>query len=501
MKPAVLFDRNREWEALADFVADESPGPMLGVVSGRRRQGKSSLLIALCEAFDGFYFGAYQATEAESLRRMSGEWAARKGLPAATRFAYWEDMIDALFDLAGDRPVPIVLDEFPFLVEKSPSLPSIIQHALGPMASQKRRPRLILCGSAMSFMGSLLSGSAPLRGRASFEMVLQTLDYRLAARFWGFTDPKLAALTHSIVGGTPAYGREFVRGDAPASVDDFDSWVCRAVLGANSPLLREARYLLAEEPGLRDPGTYHSVLAAVAEGHNTRGGIANFIGRRSSDLGHPLSVLEDVGFLRQEPDLLRENRSVFRINEPLVTFDYAVMRPTWPRLESGLRDDALTRAIWESQRDRFATAVLGPHFEELCRTWAAHFADPAIFTPIGVAEAPFYVTAGTGTVADPLNKATDQIDVLVMAPPDGERRKVLSIGEAKWGREMGIRDLRRLQDIRDRLAARRDVNAAGARLACYSAAGFTDELRMLGDRGEVLLVGLDDIYGDLTKPL
>ena len=146
----------------------------------------------------------------------------------------------------------------------------------------------------MAVMGRLLSGSAPLRGRASLELVIRPLSYRDAASFWGITDPRLAVLVHSIVGGTPAYRREFIASDVPSSLDDFDSWVLRTVLNSQVPLFREARYLLAEETEIRDPALYHATLGAIAAGRNTRGGIADHIGRKSPDIGHPLSVLEDA---------------------------------------------------------------------------------------------------------------------------------------------------------------------------------------------------------------
>lgn len=66
-----MFDRAWEWAALARFCTDASPGATLGVVSGRRRQGKSSLLEALCSATGGFYLAATEATEAESLRQLA----------------------------------------------------------------------------------------------------------------------------------------------------------------------------------------------------------------------------------------------------------------------------------------------------------------------------------------------------------------------------------------------------------------------------------------------
>lgn len=94
--------------------------------------------------------------------------------------------------------------------------------------------------------------TAPLGGRAGLELRVAPLDYRLAAQFWNLDDPRLAVLVHAIVGGTPAYRREYVRDEAPPSMADFDSWVARAVLNPASPLFREARYLLAENPGLRE---------------------------------------------------------------------------------------------------------------------------------------------------------------------------------------------------------------------------------------------------------
>jgi hypothetical protein len=345
----------------------------------------------------------------------------------------------------------------------------------------------------MSFMGKLLSGTAPLRGRAGLELIIQPLDYRLASEFWEITDSRLAVLVHAITGGTPAYRREFVRSDSPANLDDFDDWVCRAVLSPAVPLFREARYLLAEEPGIRDSGLYHSVLAAVAEGNCTRGGIANYVGRRGADIGHPLNVLEDAGLLRREHDLLRHGRSAYRITEPLITFYYAVMRPDWSTLESSLLMPERTWAAWRAAGDRFNGNVMGPHFEELCRVWAARFADPSVFRDN--ADAPTVVDVGTTVIGDTPARTGHQVDVLVATPAYGERRRILSIGEAKWGATMGMRHYERLVRVRELMTARGDVDASGARPTCYSAAGFTDDLLRLAEAGRVLLIGLDELYG------
>ncbi|HEY4022510.1 MAG TPA: hypothetical protein VGM75_27720, partial [Pseudonocardiaceae bacterium] len=67
VRPAGMFDRDFEWGALSRFAASSRAGATLGVVSGRRRQGKSFLLRALCDVTGGFYFAAEEATDGESL--------------------------------------------------------------------------------------------------------------------------------------------------------------------------------------------------------------------------------------------------------------------------------------------------------------------------------------------------------------------------------------------------------------------------------------------------
>ena len=165
-KPPHLFDRDAEWAGLVGFALDARPGATLGVISGRRRQGKSYLLQALATALGGIYFPALELTETVSLRLFADELIRFSGSPIPP-FRDWLDAIPYLFRLAGDRVVPVVIDEFPYLVKASPGLPSIIQRELGPGGSgSASRVRLLLCGSAMSVMGGLLSGPAPLRHRA-----------------------------------------------------------------------------------------------------------------------------------------------------------------------------------------------------------------------------------------------------------------------------------------------------------------------------------------------
>jgi AAA+ ATPase superfamily predicted ATPase len=481
-KPSYVFDREQEWQGLVSFARSLGDIATLGVVSGRRRQGKSFLLEAMCDALNGFYFPAVEATEAESIRMFTGALARYTGAVPDVPFRDWNDAVPYLFRQFSGSPVPVVIDEFPFLSKAAPSLPSIIQRELGPGGTGRHSSvRLVLCGSAMSVMGKLLAGRAPLRGRAGLELVVRPLHYRDAARFWDIDDPRLAAQVHAIVGGTPAYRREFTRNDVPADIDDFDAWVTRTVLNPQTPLFREARYLLAEETEIRDPSLYHSVLSAVAMGNSRSSGIASFIGRPADQLSHPLNVLEDACLLVREPDVFRSGRFTYRVIEPLVTFYHAIMRGRWAELERGR-----ATAVWLGAQQTFLARVMGPHFESLAREFALD-AEPEIF-----GELPGEV--GSGIVTDPSERTKMEIDVAVLAPAEpGQPRRILSIGEAKWGRTMGLRDLARLARARDLLAVK-GFDTRRTTLACYSGTGFDDALRAAARDEPILLVDLARLY-------
>ncbi|GAB3225862.1 ATP-binding protein [Glycomyces halotolerans] len=486
-KPPEMFDRESEWAALDRFVSDDRPGATLGVVSGRRRQGKTFLLDAVVRAAGGFYFGATEAADAESLRRF-GDSLTRFARPmTAFHFADWFEAIDAVLALGRERPVPVVIDEFPYLVRANSELPSILQQAFGPLRPERTQSqtRLLLCGSAMSFMGRLLSGGAPLRGRAGLELLVQPLDYRLAAEFWQIDEPALAVRAHAIVGGTPAYPNEFLRGDAPRGLDDFDDWVVRTVLNPQTPLFREGRYLLAEEADVRDPALYLSVLSAVADGNATRNGIAAYLARKAVDIAHPLQVLEDIGLLRRDADAFRKNRSAYRIAEPLIAFYAGIMRPQWDQLQR----PGMAERVWGASRHRFASKILGPHFEQLCRDWALYHADPELFGGLPT-------TVASGVVNDPAAKTSHEVDVAVIAAADGARPRLLAIGESKWQDVMGRAHLERLEHVRALLRASGRFDTTSTRLLCLSGSGFSDRLTGLAaERDDLRLVELTDLYG------
>lgn len=456
-------------------------------MSGRRRQGKTFLLDAVCQAADGFYFAATEATEAESLHQFGTALARYLNEPVPRRFSGWDEAVETMMRLASNgRPIPVALDEFPYLAKASPHLPSLIQRALDPSGRRSGTPvRLLLCGSALSSMGNLLVGNAPLRGRSSLELVVPTLDFRLARAFWGIDDLRLAFLVNAVVGGTPAYRREYTLGDAPAALDDFGPWVMRNILNPGRPLFREARFLLAEEPDLRDTALYHGVLSAIAEGNNTRGGIAGYLARKSTDLSHALTVLEDVGMVVRGQDAFHGRRSTYRITEPLLAFYHAIMRPDWTDLE---RPGRHTEQVWSRAQETFRSKVLGPHFEHLARTWVRWHCVPET---LGGQRSRVL----SGVLPDPASKTSHELDVVVLGRGPHAQEKVLAIGEAKSNDTVGRGHLARLERLRE-LLIRRDARAdESVKLLLFTGSDFTRDLKETAKvRSDLELIDLERLY-------
>lgn len=463
-KPSDVFDRATEWKNLAAFVTDQAAEMRLGVVWGRRRQGKSFVLQALTEATRGFYYEAFAGTSVELLNDLGSKLAHYLGVGAPLRLATWDDALDALASLGDDRTTTVVLDEFPFLAAAAPSLPSLIARVLSPRGAQRRRSRvrLILCGSALRFMIALLGGSAPLRGRAGLEQVIGAFDHRLARTYWGIDDPRLALLTFAVVGGTPAYKREFLRDDVPRSVRDFDAWVCRTALEPASSLFREGRVLVEEEPNISDTALYHSVLAAIASGEHKPSAIASRVGRPLSALPHAFGVLEGVGLVERHVDAFRSNRTEYEITEPIVSFHHAIMRPSWANLERGR-----AQSTWAAAKPTFYAKLVGPTFERICREWARAQ----------------YGHVGRGTVADPAAKTSHEIDVVAL-----EGKRVHLLGEAKWSEPLTARTSTRLEHVRA-LLEERGYDVSQCRLV-----GFTGTTRKSARASTLEIVDLERLY-------
>ncbi|MER6010556.1 ATP-binding protein [Streptomyces bluensis] len=488
-KPAAVFDRTHEWDELTRFCTDQAPGLRIGVVRGRRRHGKSFLLEHLCRAVDGVYTLALQQSRTMALDRFSDSLAQAIGFRIG-RFTSWVEAIDAAADVLtsrSDRTVPplLVLDEFPYLVTHSPELPSVLQALYDQRGPSSGKPalRIILCGSAISTMSTLLAGDQALRGRAVIDMRIGPFGFRDAAEYWGVDDPETAFLVDAVLGGAAGY-RDVV-GDPPEPGDEeFYAWLARSVFNPSHILFTEPEYLLAEDPRISDRATYHAIWEAVSSGAATPTQIGGLVGMDAKSLTYHLNIMKAAAFVRYEQDLLLQRKPVITVADPIVRFHDLMVRPNLVDFE--MREG---RAAWERSRETFSSKVLGPHFEDLARQWTLRYGREQGLDDIG--------QVGTTTVACREHRG-HEVDVVAlgrMSRPRDKNARITLLGEAKaTNKPRSTADLRRLEHIRDLLCAQ-GWDADEAVLTLYVRHEPAPELAEAAQGGRGLVVGMRELYG------
>lgn len=469
-------------EPVQRFVESGAKHHTLGLVYGRRRIGKSTLLEDIARAYEGFYWEATRGDSAVHLERLGGALGAHLGV-GRVALDNWEEALAQLLRLGKDQPLPVIIDEFGYLLEADPALDSVLAGALGPAARRAHggRSRLILCGSAMALMGALTAGEAPLRGRCGLELVMHPFDYRAAARQWGLgEDLALATRLYAVIGGVIGYATDMVDHDLPANAGDFDRWVAQRVLSPAAPLHYEATTLLAEDPTLSaaSASTLHSILGAIANGAVTAGTVANRLRPSVSNLDPALKRLIATGFVVRHEDPIRARRPRYALADPFLQFHYALLEP-----HGRLLRDRQAGTVWAHRlAASFDSRVRGPVFEEQARLWVRRYAcDETLGGP------PDYV--GPSSIA--IDGAEQQLDVVVAVGAGAPAaRSVLAVGEAKAGERIDRGHLVRLERARAALG----VQAAGARLLLFGA-DFSPELRSVAaGRSDTELVDLERLY-------
>ena len=327
-----FLGRERELTVLEELA--DSGRAELFVLYGRRRVGKTELLQQLCRRRRAVYFLAAQVRDKDNLRAFRS--ALQEGLGDTlvenVEFADWSAALGYASERAGDEPLVVVLDEFPYLCEANKGLPSLLQR-FWDQKGKHSRLMLVLCGSQMSFMErEVLAERSPLFGRRTGQRRLEPLPPSEALAFFPRWSMRDRVLTYGILGGMPAYLRRF------DGSRDLAANLSREMLRPEGYLFDEVQFLLRSE--LSSPHTYNSILAAVARGSERVGDIALSVGVDSPTANKYLHVLRELYLIERtipltDPDPLRSRRGTYRILDRFLAFHFRHLQPHLSLIEAG----------------------------------------------------------------------------------------------------------------------------------------------------------------------
>jgi uncharacterized protein len=457
--PAAFLNRHAELNSLSQ--AWESPGPVLALVWGRRRTGKTRLLGKFIEGKRAVFYGATQQSPATELRGLSQ--AAREALePLGTDLLALGDLTDwtsALEYLAGQsrgERLIVALDEFPYLVEAEPALPSIIQKFWDHTAGRTRL-FLILCGSAQALMEDLQGHQAPLFGRVDLRLHIRPFAYPEAALFLPRLTPGERALAYAVLGGMPVYLRRW---------DDrlqHAANLKRLFADPASPLVEEGEFVLSSE--LPEASGYFRILHALGSGQRTYGAIKDFSGmvdiQRQMDRLLSVGLVERVVPVTEDPS--RTRRALYRIADNFLSFWFRFIYRHRSDIARGMGHRLVDRIILPGLSD-----YLGEPWEEMCREFMLRQASSGKL-PVEVSNLGRWWNRDNSV----------EIDIV------GRRGKeVVLAGSVKWARSAGHRELQ---------ALRRAVESLPDRAPQVQLALFARE-RIEEVDSEVLRFTAEDLY-------
>jgi uncharacterized protein len=404
-----FVDRLEEMERLDRLAASEDGG--LAVVYGRRRIGKTRLLLQWSSRHQGLYTVADQSS-AEIQRQYFSEVIAER-LPGFADVEYrdWRTLLLRLGReaLATGWRGPIIFDELPYLVAASPELPSVLQRWLDHEARQARLVTAVAGSSQRMMQGLVLAGNAPLYGRAREILELYPIEAVYLQEAFGTLSSTELIETYAAWGGVPRYWElaQEVKGSVRSQIELL-------VLDPLGPLHREPDRLLLEEiPSALD---VRPILDAIGGGAHRVSEIAGRLGRPATSMSRPLDRLLGMGLVRREVPFgeleKTSRRSLYKIDDPFFRLWFRVVAPHRGQLASGTRQ---TRAQLLA---RFWGALVAQAWEDLCRQRLPRLPESSRLAALG----PW------GPVSRWWRGTEPEWDI-VSESLDGER---LLLGEAKW---------------------------------------------------------------------
>ncbi|MGL4332683.1 MAG: ATP-binding protein [Bacteroidales bacterium] len=333
-----FFNREKEIEKLQEIQQKSLEHAQMTVVTGRRRIGKTQLLLKATEEQTTLYFFVAKKAEALLCDDFQREVSVKLGIPLLGQVSSFAALFDFLMKLSADRAFNLIIDEFQEFFSVNSSVYSDMQR-IWDLNKDKSKMNLLVSGSVFSLMHKIFEGSKEsLFGRATNKMQVRpfrtdTLKEILNEYHPAYTKEDLLAL-YAFTGGVAKYVQLFI---------DNKAYTCnkmiRFMIQEDSIFLNEGRNMLIEEFG-KEYTIYFSILSSIARGENTRAKIEAVV---EKEIGGYLTKLErDYGLIKKITPVYAkvETKNVrYEVADNFLTFWFRFIYKYGYVIEIGAYDD------------------------------------------------------------------------------------------------------------------------------------------------------------------
>ena len=356
-----FFDRLTEIARLNEIANISRENAQFTVVTGRRRIGKTHLLLRATEGQPTLYFFIARKAEPFLCQDFQREITEKLGVPILGDATSFGRLFLFLMQLSAERSFNLIIDECQEFMNVNPSVYGEMQH-YWDLNKDKSRINLIVCGSVFSLMHKIFKDhKAPLFGRAGTFIHVRpfktsVLKEILSELHPSFKPEDLLAL-YAFTGGTAKYVQLLADNHAL----DFNRML-DFVVREDSPFITDGKNMLIDEFG-KDYTVYFTILSVIAGGENTRGAIEARVGK---EVGGYLTRLEhDYGLIGKNIPIFAkvETKNVrYSINDNFLIFWFRFVYKYSYMMEIAQYDEL--KRIVERDYATFSGNILERYFRE-----------------------------------------------------------------------------------------------------------------------------------------
>lgn len=357
-----FFGRNKEISELQETNRLSEHTARFTIVTGRRRSGKTSLLLKAYEdVSDMLYFFVARKSEAELCKDFITEITEKLQIPILGEVSRFADIFKFLMQLSKTRHLTVVIDEFQDFKRVNPSVFSDMQK-IWDLNKAEAHINLVVCGSIYSLMNVIFKGSKePLYGRQTGEIKVtafppSTIREILACYNPSFTAEDLLAL-YLYTGGVAEYVEMMMDSGATNKTLMMEKFVCK-----NSYFINEGKNMLIEEFG-RDYTRYFEILQLIASGHTTRSELESIM--KAELAGYITKLENDYSLIsRNMPMFQKNNRNIrYQIEDNFLRVWFRYIYKYSYMLEVGA--NGKLKALMEKDYTTYSGRVLERYFRAI----------------------------------------------------------------------------------------------------------------------------------------
>lgn len=297
-----FYDRETEIKTLEKIRQTAfNVNSQMTVLTGRRRIGKTKLILKSCENTPSVYFFVSRTNEADLCFQFSEILRQSLNVFVPNGINTFRDLFRMCMEIGKTHKYNLVIDEFQELYDINESIYSDIQN-IWDNTKDITHVNLIVSGSVYTMMHKIFQDyKEPLYGRANSIIRLNPFSVNVLKQILSDYNPKytnddLLAL-YAFTGGVPKYV-ELLIDNKSVTVKKM----IKQLTEENSIFIEEGNIMLIQEFG-KKYGIYYSVLSAIASGINESSRITQITGQKT--LGGTLLRLEN------DYNIIQKKRPIF----------------------------------------------------------------------------------------------------------------------------------------------------------------------------------------------